>query len=174
MGSLFCHCVECYSYPWMDRMLIGVYLRCWMSIFQSMTLELSLILEAVAHGAFQTGVQSTGWDIEKVPKAMWRLFKDSPARREIYIRECGSSVFLMKFCQTRWIEDDSVAERAIELWPNIVKVIKYYQEQAPSYRPKNNKSYDTFVAHHTNQFIEARFTFFKYVASILKVYLVQF
>ena len=30
------------------------------------------------------------------------------------------------------------------------------------------------VAHHTNQFIEARFTFFKYVASILKVYLVQF
>ena len=128
----------------------------------------------IVHGAFQTGVQSTGWDIEKVLKAMWRLFQDSPARREIYIRECGSTVFSMKFSQTRWIEDDSVAERAIELWPNIVKVIKYYQEQAPSYRPKNNKSYDTLVAHHTNQFIEARFTFFKYVASILKVYLVQF
>ena len=36
----------------------------------------------VVHGAFKTGFQSVGWDLNKVFKAMWKFFHDSPARRD--------------------------------------------------------------------------------------------
>ena len=39
----------------------------------------------VIHGAFQSGVKTTGWEIEQNFKGMWRLFHDSPARRDTYI-----------------------------------------------------------------------------------------
>ena len=44
------------------------------------------------------------------------------------------------FCTTHWIEDkdkDENAQRAIRLWPNIVKVIKHCQGLCKSKRPKN-------------------------------------
>ena len=39
----------------------------------------------VIHGAFQSGVKTTEWEIEKKFKGMRRLFYDSPARRDTYI-----------------------------------------------------------------------------------------
>ena len=35
----------------------------------------------IVHGAFQTGSKATDWEIDKVVKAMWKIFNDSPARR---------------------------------------------------------------------------------------------
>ena len=35
----------------------------------------------IVHGAFQTGNKTTDWWIDKVLKAMWKIFNDSPARR---------------------------------------------------------------------------------------------
>ena len=105
---------------------------------------------------------------------MWQNFHQSPARRDIYIKETKCEIFPLPFCKTRWIEDEPVAARAIQLWPNIVKVIKYFQSLCRSKRPQNNKSYDTLVAHHTSSIIEVKLHFFKYVAAILKVFLVGY
>ena len=34
----------------------------------------------VVHGAFNSGVKATGWQLEKIMKNMWKLFNDSPPR----------------------------------------------------------------------------------------------
>ena len=74
----------------------------------------------VVHGAFETGVKATGWELGKVLKAMWRLFNDSPARRDLYININRSDTFPLMFSETRWVEDESVAARAIEVWQFVV------------------------------------------------------
>ena len=50
----------------------------------------------VINGAFRTGVEATPWKIKKILKAMWQIFHDSPARRDIYIRETKSDVFPLR------------------------------------------------------------------------------
>ena len=42
----------------------------------------------VIHGAFKTGVEATDWALNKILTAMWKLFDDSPARRDTYIEIC--------------------------------------------------------------------------------------
>ena len=79
-----------------------------------------------------------------------------------------------RFCSTRWIEDESVASRAIEIWESIVKVIKHWQVLLSSKRPKQNKSYETLVKHYLDRVMLAKFHFFKFVASIFKNYLTSF
>ena len=69
----------------------------------------------VIHGAFQPSVKTTGWEIEKFFKGLWRLFHDSPARRDTYIAMNQSDQSPLMFCQTRWVEDVSVATRALEI-----------------------------------------------------------
>ena len=99
----------------------------------------------VNHGALETGAKSTEWDLHKVLHAMWKIFDESPARRDIYMRETTSDVFPLHFCKTRWVGDEPVAARAIQIWSNVVKVIRYWLALSVSKRPRNNKSFDTLV-----------------------------
>ena len=105
---------------------------------------------------------------------MWKLFNDSPARRDLYIQLNTSDVFPLMFCQTRWVEDEPVAIRAIGVWENIVNVIKHFQTLCKSKQPANNKSYATLVTHHTDVFMKVKLQFFVDVASIMSSYLKQF
>ena len=50
----------------------------------------------VVHGGFQTGVKATDWEIEKVLRAIWQTFHDSPARWEMYTRIGGTDVFPLR------------------------------------------------------------------------------
>ena len=102
----------------------------------------------VIHGAFQSGVKTTGWEIEQNFKGMWRLFHDSPARRDTYITINRSDQFPLMFCQTRWVEDVPVATRALEIWSFVVAVVEHFQALPSSRRPLNNKSYHILVKLH--------------------------
>ena len=128
----------------------------------------------IVHGALKTGMKESGWNIDKILHAMWKIFDESPARRDIYIRETTCDVFPLHFCKTRWVEDGPVAGRAIELWTSVTKVIKYWLSCCKSSRPQKNKSYDTLVEHHKDPLMIAKFNFFKYLASILSHFLVCF
>ena len=77
----------------------------------------------VVHGAFRTGVQKTKWGIDSILQAVYNLFPNSPAKREDYTKITGSKVFPLPFSGTRWIEDKKVADRALEIWPNITKYV---------------------------------------------------
>ena len=104
---------------------------------------------------------------------MWKLFQDSPARRDIYVRENKGTIFPRKFCPTRWVENVTAAERAINAWFSVLKVIKYYEGLAPSKRPKN-KSYETLVKCVRDQFMIIKFHFFKDIADHLQAFLKGF
>ena len=45
----------------------------------------------------QSGVKTTGWEIEKNFKGMWRFFDDSPARRDRHITINQSDQFPVMF-----------------------------------------------------------------------------
>lgn len=51
--------------------------------------------------AFKTGVKCTGWNIMEFNRALYYLFRDSPARRSLYISYTNSNLFLHKFCSVR-------------------------------------------------------------------------
>lgn len=42
-----------------------------------------------------------------------------PARRGLYIRFTNSEQFPLKFCSIRWLENSAVAQRALDILPNL-------------------------------------------------------
>ena len=62
------------------------------------------------HGSFKTGLVASGWLIEKILKWMWYFLKDSPARREVYESITQTKTYPLPYCQTRWCENEPVAE----------------------------------------------------------------
>ena len=106
---------------------------------------------------------------------MWKLFNDSPARRDLYIKlKQTDDEFPLMFCSTRWVGDAPVASRAMAAWKNVVEVVQYYQFLSKSNQPKNNTPYDHLVKDHTDLLIPVKFQFFKDVANMLSPYLQQF
>ena len=127
----------------------------------------------VLHGAFQTGILASDWEIEKVLKSLFKIFDDSPARRDVYLNEGTSEVFPLKFCAIRWIEDEPVAHRGLEVWSSVVSAVKFWLKLTKSKQPKN-KSFETLLKYYQDPFIPAKLHFFAFTAGILKPYLVIF
>ena len=50
----------------------------------------------ILHGAFQTAIQSSGLNIDKVLKSMYWILHDSPARKEVFCQESGGDVFPLR------------------------------------------------------------------------------
>lgn len=103
----------------------------------------------VIHGAFKTGANASGWNIDQLLRSLWWLFSDSPARRADYTSITKSDVFPLQFCATRWIEDVPVAQRAVEIWENICKYVNSICSGPKSKIPKTCSSW-TYVAKAVN------------------------
>lgn len=71
------------------------------------------------HNAFKKALTRTGWNLTRLLRAMYNLFKDVPTRRGIYIRLTNSDLFPLKFFSVRWLENSAVAQRAIDILPNL-------------------------------------------------------
>lgn len=127
----------------------------------------------VLHGAFKTGVNSTGWKLDGILRSLWYLFHDTYSRRTAYTEITGSDLFPLQFVATRWTEDLSVAERAIEIWPNIGKYIKKVSSGPKSKRP-NSASYVTIVNAVNDPLILAKLHTFVAVAKDFNTFLLQF
>ena len=78
-------------------------------------------------------------------RAMLKLLKDAPARRDIYAQQILSTEFPQKVCLILWTKNEEVAAKALLTWDNVCIVIKYYCSLLKSSRPQNNVSYDTLV-----------------------------
>ena len=72
------------------------------------------------------GVSGSGWKLGHLMRSLWQLFHDTPARCEDFVKLTGSTVFPLKFCPHRWVED-VVAERAHQMWPNIKKYVSSFR-----------------------------------------------
>ena len=127
----------------------------------------------VLHGAFRTGFEKTSWKIDRLLKSLWYIFDESPARRENYTLITGSQIFPLQFCGTRWIEDSSVAERAIALWKNISMYVKKTGEGKKSQVPKCS-SYITIQNAVNDPLTLAKLHFFVYISKSMKSFLNDF
>lgn len=85
----------------------------------------------IEYGAYKKGIDSTGWNLSSLLFAFHRLFKDSPTRRDDHCNVLDDDFPLMplKHCPTRWVENVSVLERALELLPNMKAFVKAVQKK---------------------------------------------
>ena len=82
----------------------------------------------IISGSLHTGVDLSGWAIEALLRSLFKLFNDSPARRDVYIKLNDDSTFAQRFCGPRWVENEPVADGAIAVWDNVMKVIDHYEK----------------------------------------------
>jgi hypothetical protein len=122
----------------------------------------------VVSGALQAGMRTTGWDIQSILRAMYQLFKDSPARRADFQHITQCDVFPKSFCKIRWVENKDVCQRALMVLPHIRK---YVQEVKP--KPTIN-SFTLLQESLKDQFLEAKLHFFSAVAGQFEPFLRRF
>ena len=127
----------------------------------------------VVHGAFRNGIKQTNWEIDLLLRSLHSLFNETPARREDYTKITGSRVFPQQFCGHRWLEDKKVAERALEIWPNITvfitETLKKPKNQIPT-----SASFATVRSAVQSRLTIAKLQFFISTAAIMKPYLQVF
>ncbi|XP_058873644.1 uncharacterized protein LOC117967216 isoform X2 [Acipenser ruthenus] len=127
----------------------------------------------VVHSSLQYGANETGWMLGELLGALWQLFHDTPAWRDDYTQITGSTRFPLKFCPHRWVEDLKVAERALELWPNVIQFIDVYKKLPVSKVP-NSASYSLVKQAAADPLCAAKLQFFASVARQLKPFLEKF
>ena len=59
-------------------------------------------------------------------KGGFQLFHNSPARREDCESVSGPKKYPLYYCATHWVENKLVAERMIEVSPNLIKLINFW------------------------------------------------
>lgn len=123
------------------------------------------------HGAFKTGMKATTWDIVGFLRAVYNLFKDSPARRADYIRYSKSEVFPLKFCAVRWVESGRVAERALQILPALKK---YVQGVTADKKEPGCQSFIATKKQLNDKLLPAKLSFFMTMSSMFEPFLVEF
>lgn len=58
-------------------------------------------------------------------------------------------------CPTYWMEDVTLSERALEIWPNIIKEIQFWESLGKLKRP-DNKLYMVLVDSHLDPLLPAK------------------
>ena len=108
----------------------------------------------------------------KLLSGLYYLFKESPARLEDYTTASGSSLFPLKFCKYRWLENILVAERALEVLPNVEKYSKSVQHKKCT-EPKCS-SYEVVTSALKDPQIIPKLLCFISIAKILKPFLTNY
>ena len=108
-------------------------------------------------------------------KACYTMLHYSPARRDDYIsiNQGLSPKYPLSFCATRWIEDKPVADRLIELWPRMEKIMDFWMKLPKSKQP-SNKSYEVLTTSIKDILMIAKLGFFSYLADMFKPFLTAY
>ena len=126
----------------------------------------------IVHNSFKTGVTAAEWKVEALLSSLYYLLKDSPARREDFSKVFGSTRLPLKFVNHRWLENETVCERALELWEDILKYVKAVESKEITKPGK--KSYETVIEASKGKLIRAKLHFFKCVAGQIRPFLAIF
>lgn len=78
----------------------------------------------IVHGSYKTAHNACGWNLNDFLRALYYLFKDFPSRRADYIHHTGSTVFPLKLCSVRWVENSKVIQRALTMLLNVKKYVE--------------------------------------------------
>ena len=92
----------------------------------------------IVHNAFKAAYSVLDWDIQHKLNSLYWLFKDSPAKREDFTELTGCSIFPIKFCAHRWLENVSVCKRTLQMW---LHVKRYVEDQVKKPKCPTSKSF---------------------------------
>lgn len=126
------------------------------------------------HNSFKHGAVASGWAIDKILKAMYKIFDKAPGRRGDY-EKLTKGTYPLQFCSHRWAENKRVADRAIDIWDDIVLVVNHWSELNKSQQPSpENKSYPRLKAAKSDPLLKTKLKFFGSIADTLNSFLVKF
>lgn len=114
------------------------------------------------HNSFKTGATSTEWKIGSLLSSLYYLFKDSPARREDYVKVNSNAVMPLKFVSHRWLENVSVCQRTLEIWESIELYMKAVENK--QFTKPDNKSYEIIKQAVKDKLIKVTLQFFLCIA----------
>ncbi|XP_041949319.1 uncharacterized protein LOC121709785 [Alosa sapidissima] len=122
------------------------------------------------HNAVKCGFNA--WHMEKVLRALHTIFLNVPARREDFSNLTQSNTFALPFCGHRWVENLPVVERALLIWPNILK----YVDAVTTKKLPNpgTSSYDTIETAAKDPLIVAKLHFFMAVSRSVSPFLTKY
>lgn len=124
------------------------------------------------HNSFKAGVEASGWSVSSLLSSLYYHFKDSPARREDFVKVTGSSELPLKFVSHRWLENVVVSERALNIWDNIEVYVKAVKEKRiPN---PGNKSFEVIKEAADDKLVLAKLHYFKCIASQLQPFLANY
>ena len=110
--------------------------------------------------------------IDKVLSSMCKIFDQSPSRRGDY-EKLTRGIYPLRFYSHRWTENKLVAERAIEVWDDIVIDVKFWMSLPKSKQPSSDsKSYTQLKKAITDLLIKMKFKFFAAFAKSLNSFFV--
>lgn len=116
-------------------------------------------------------MNATKWDVVGFLRALYNLFKDSPARRSDYTHYTNSLIFPLKFCAVRWIESGHVAERAILILP----CVKQYTDAIAKDKKEPGCTSFVVVKEKLNdKLFPAKLAFFRSMCSLFEPFLTEF
>jgi hypothetical protein len=131
-------------------------------------LEIGSCTLHIMHGAFQCGAKASGFDINHLLMSLFYLFNDSLAKRDDYMKVSGSSIFPLKFCAHRWLENGPVASRAIDIWAHVTNYVNNVKKKPDS------KSFGTVKEAVGDKLTIAKLSFFVSVVSHIQRFLTVF
>ena len=78
----------------------------------------------VINDAFINVHKHSGWEIHKLRRCLYWLFKDTPARRSKFTEVTGKTKFSKKTCQVRWTDNSNTAQVAFDVLDSVIKFIE--------------------------------------------------
>ena len=123
----------------------------------------------IVHNSFKAGITSSGMIVSKFLSSLFYLLKDSPPRKEDYVKASGSSPMPLKFVSHRWLENVPVCTRSLEILPNIQAYVKAVNEKTVP-RP-SNKSCKVVSTALQDKLLSSKLHFFKCIAGHLQPFL---
>lgn len=126
----------------------------------------------VLNNAFKKGNRVSKWNLDSLFTALYWLFKDSPSRREDFLKVSLTKKLPYKFCSHRWLENILVAERTLEIWDDIKKFVKCTENK--EFPKPGSKSYETVEKAAKDNMICIKLNFFLSVAKIVTPFLTHY
>lgn len=130
-------------------------------------LDLGVCPLHTVHNSFKTAIKATSWDLIEFLRAIYNVFKKSPARKADYTYYTKSKTFPLKFCGTRWLNNVTVAKRALQILPNLSAFVEKYDENKKS---PLSASFKIMVSGVADELMGPKLAFFQQSLKILSLF----
>ena len=128
----------------------------------------------MVHNAFRAGFGATGWDLKSVLWALYQIFHETPAMREDFTAITRTTVFPMKFCVHRWVENAQVTSRALLVLGHVRKYVDTITKHPKKYNVPDGKAFMTVKSDCADSLMSAHLMFFESVARQFDQFLVRY